>query len=217
MAYKTILGHGDGEIVEKKSRFLGHIVGVGTEDEAKAILESIKKNHHQARHNCSAYRIRGQQLTERYNDDGEPGGTAGMPMLEVLRGADLENVLVVSTRYFGGTKLGTGGLVRAYTQSAQAALSEASVIEVGRFTKLTIEVDYGMVGKLEYEINRHEWFLEKVAYEDRVTFHVYVQSDICEAVQEKLMEMTNGQVVLVMEDPQYGYVQDGQVVIGESI
>lgn len=217
MAYKSVLGLAESEIIEKKSRFLGYMVAVHTEDEVKSLITSIKKKHHQARHSCSAYRIRGQQLTERYNDDGEPGGTAGMPMLEVLRGADLENVLMVSTRYFGGTKLGTGGLVRAYTQSAQSALAQATIIEVRLYTKLMVEVDYALSGKLEYEINHLGLLLEDIIYNEKVVFVVYVATDIYERTLEQLIEITSGNALVTMEDPIYGYMKEGKVIIGETL
>ena len=215
MAYKTVLGPSEGEVTEKKSRFLGYLLGVKTEAEAKNIIASIKKAHHQSNHSCSAYRIRGQQLTERYNDDGEPGGTAGMPMLEVLRGADLENVLVVSTRYFGGTKLGTGGLVRAYTQSAQSALAQAKLIEVGLYCRLMVDVDYGLSGKMEYYLNSHQHLLEDVHYSDFVTFSVYVAVDSLEEVQSQLIELTNDACKITKSDPIEAYVLDGKVITGE--
>lgn len=217
MAYKSVLGLAESEIIEKKSRFLGYMVAVHTEDEVKSLITSIKKKHHQARHSCSAYRIRGQQLTERYNDDGEPGGTAGMPMLEVLRGADLENVLMVSTRYFGGTKLGAGGLVRAYTQSAQSALAQATIIEVRLYTKLMVEVDYALSGKLEYEINHLGLLLEDIIYNEKVVFVVYVATDIYERTLEQLIEITSGNALVTMEDPIYGYMKEGKVIIGETL
>ncbi len=212
MAYKTVLGSSTGEVSEKKSRFLGYMAAVQSEDQAKAIIASIKKEHHQSNHSCSAYRIRGQQLIERYNDDGEPGGTAGMPMLEVLRGAELENALMVSTRYFGGTKLGTGGLVRAYTQSAQSALLDADIIDVGLYVKMIVSADYGISGKIEYYISSHKRLLEDIQYSEVVRFTLYAETSMVEQVQNELIELTSGGCKIILGDPLEAYVLDGKVI-----
>lgn len=214
MGYKTILKAATDEFSEKKSRFIGQLLPITSEEEAKAILTDIKKAHRQASHSCWAYRLRGQQMTERYSDDGEPSGTAGMPMLEVLRGAALENVLVVATRYFGGTKLGTGGLVRAYTQSAQSALAAAEVIEINRFRKVTVTVDYTLSGKLDYDISSHNRLLEDTEYGTAVTFTLYVRAQEAEDLQEHFTELTGGKCVLKIEVPLDGYCLDGKVITG---
>lgn len=214
MGYKTILKGATDEFSEKKSRFIGQLLPITSEEEAKAILNDIKKAHRQANHSCWAYRLRGQQMSERYSDDGEPSGTAGMPMLEVLRGAALENVLVVATRYFGGTKLGTGGLVRAYTQSAQSALAAAEVIEINRFRKVTVTVDYTLSGKLDYDISSHSRLLEDTEYGAAVTFTLYVRDGEAAEIQEHFMELTGGKCVLKIEAPLDGYCLDGKVITG---
>ena len=145
MDYRTVYEGGKGEIVEKKSRFIGEVFPVETEEEAAEILGNIKKQYWDARHHCWAYVIGEEQVQERFSDDGEPGGTAGKPILEVIRGHGLKNVLVVVTRYFGGTLLGTGGLVRAYTQSAQAGIAASTLITKIDGYELKIETDQGLV------------------------------------------------------------------------
>lgn len=215
MAYRTVLGSGAGAITEKKSRFLSYMVPVQSENQAKAIIASIKKEHHQANHSCSAYRVRGQQLIERYNDDGEPGGTAGMPMLEVLRGVELENVLMVSTRYFGGTKLGTGGLVRAYTQSAQSALEDAVIIDVGLYVQMMVSVDYGISGKIDYYLSSHKRLLNNINYGERVCYSIYVETGMIEEVHNELTELTSGGCEISLGDPIEAYVRGGKIIIGE--
>lgn len=214
MAYRTVLNHSQGEVIEKKSRFIGQIFQVTSEEEAKKIISAIKKEHHQANHSCSAYRVRGQQLLERYNDDGEPGGTAGMPMLDVLRGNELENVLVVVTRYFGGTKLGTGGLVRAYTQSAQAALGQADLIEVDQFCLMMVTVDYGLSGKVEYKVNSTKMLLDHIDYGQEVAFSIHVSLVEKEDVIKSFQELTNGSATITTSDPMDGYILDGKVITG---
>jgi len=214
MAYRTVLGHTQGEIVEKKSRFIGQIFQVSSEEAAKQIIGSIKKEHHQARHSCSAYRVRGQQLLERYNDDGEPGGTAGMPMLDVLRGNELANVLVVVTRYFGGTKLGTGGLVRAYTQAAQASLGQADLIEVDQFCLMTVTVDYSLSGKVEYKVNSTKILLDHIDYGQDVVFSIHVRLEEKDDIIKAFQELTNGSSTIKISDPLDGYILDGKVISG---
>ena len=131
-AYLTPAGEGSSEYVEKKSRFLGRVFAVSSEDEARALLEAVKREHYDARHNCWCYILRGG--AKRYSDDGEPQGTAGQPMLNVFEREGIENVLCVVTRYFGGILLGTGGLVRAYTAAAKDALLDAGVLTEEEFS-----------------------------------------------------------------------------------
>ena len=127
--YKILYKEGEAEISEKKSRFIAHIAPAQTEEEAQAFIEKIKKQYWDARHNCWAYSIGEKQPALRCSDDGEPSGTAGKPMLEVLTGQELHNVVAVVTRYFGGIKLGAGGLTRAYSQAVAEALKEANIVE----------------------------------------------------------------------------------------
>lgn len=213
MAYLTVKDESTGEVIEKKSKFIGQVFPVSDEENAKAIIQQIKKAHHQARHSCSAYRLCTQPETERYNDDGEPGGTAGMPMLEVLRGAGLQNTLVVVTRYFGGTKLGTGGLVRAYTQTAQAALEGANVIEIGRFFPMSVQVDYTFSGKLEHWINSEGILHKDTVYGEQVSYHIYCTIEGYEDLVEKIIEMTNGGCEIKKDHAVEGYIEKGQLIL----
>ena len=150
MDYCTVYEGGTGEIVEKKSRFIAQVFPVETEEEAAVYLGDIKKQYWNARHHCWAYIIGEEQVQERFSDDGEPGGTAGKPILDVIRSHNLHNVLIVVTRYFGGTLLGTGGLVRAYTQSAQAGLAASTMITKIDGYKIKIKTDYSTLGKIQY-------------------------------------------------------------------
>lgn len=214
MAYKTLLTPKEAEIIQKKSRFIGILIPVESEEAAKAHMITIRKQHHQASHYCYAFRIRDHLPVERYSDDGEPSGTAGMPMLEVLRGAGLVNVLMVSVRYFGGTKLGTGGLVRAYTQCAQSAIAAASIIEVGQYRRLSATVDYGLSGKVEHHIATHELLQDAVVYGTDVTYSLYVKANAAQELIQTLTDITDGKAVLVMSDPIDGYILDGKVITG---
>ncbi len=150
--YKTIYLGGEGEIVEKKSRFIATVRLVETEEEAQAFIEAMRKKYWNATHNCFAYVIGEHRELVRCSDDGEPQGTAGRPMLDVLLGEEIYNVAVVVTRYFGGTLLGTGGLVRAYSQAVQEGIAKSIVIQRQYGAVLEIETDYNSVGKLQYLI-----------------------------------------------------------------
>lgn len=141
-SYRTVEGEASGEVVEKKSRFIGRVRHVQTEEEALAFIAEVKAEHRTARHNVYAYALRNGRV--RYTDDGEPSGTAGMPVLETLQHAGLEDVACVVTRYFGGVLLGTGGLVRAYTQAVQAALEAADIVTVSRCVDITLTVPYNL-------------------------------------------------------------------------
>ena len=147
--YKTVYKGGEGEIVEKKSRFIATVVPVHSEEEALKFVEAMKKKYWNATHNCYAYVIENHEL-QRYSDDGEPGGTAGKPMLDVLIGEEIHNAAIVVTRYFGGTLLGTGGLVRAYSAAAKQGLASSVIITKNPGVKLRLATDYAGLGKIQY-------------------------------------------------------------------
>ena len=175
--YHTIYKGGNGEIVEKKSRFIAEVYPVTSEEEAMEILEQTRKQYWDARHHCWAYIIGRNPAAERMSDDGEPAGTAGKPILEVIRGRELTNVLVIVTRYFGGTLLGTGGLVRAYTAATLEGLKNSESIARIHGVKLGIETNYTDLGKIQYLIaNRNLDQLEPV-YTDKVEMTVFVPTD----------------------------------------
>ena len=195
-SYKTVKQYGEGEIEEKKSRFLGKIKPVETEEEALAFIESIKKQYWDARHNCYAFIIGEHSESIRCSDDGEPSGTAGKPMLEVLQNNGLKNVVAVVTRYFGGTLLGTGGLVRAYTQATQAALEEACIATMTLMSVLAIRTDYNAIGKIKYMFAQSDTLIMGEEYGVDVTVTIAVPLSEKEAVQKKIVEATNGKAVI---------------------
>ena len=169
--YHTIYKGGDGEIVEKKSRFIAEVHPVTSEEEAMEILEQTRKQYWDARHHCWAYIIGRNPAAERMSDDGEPAGTAGKPILEVIRGRELTNVLVIVTRYFGGIKLGAGGLVRAYSKSVLEAIEASEIIEVEYYDVYNIAFDYSDLKDIEREIRNskltiiQKYFGEKISYD----------------------------------------------------
>ncbi len=195
-SYSTVYTAGTGEIVEKKSRFIAQIFPVSSEEEAFSYLEAVKKEYWDARHHCWAYIIGRNPASERMSDDGEPAGTAGKPILEVLRGKGLTDVFAVVTRYFGGTLLGTGGLVRAYSGAVSEGLAHTEIITRIRGIKLMINTDYTGVGKIQYLLGQKKITVLDSVYTDKVTFFVLVPEDGEENLKKELLEATCGQVFM---------------------
>ena len=194
LPYKILKKGGSGEIVEKKSRFIATLSPVASEEEAAGFIESIKKKYWDARHNCSAFVMGERAQLTRCSDDGEPAGTAGKPMLEVLLGCGVRNAAVVVTRYFGGTLLGTGGLVRAYTQAVQAGLkaSEIAVMQYG--TELLIETDYSGIGKIQYILGQMGLEPAQAEYVEAVRLKLLVSKQDVVRLRRELTEATAGRV-----------------------
>lgn len=194
--YKAVYEGGEGELIEKKSRFIATVIPAESEEEALAFIEAMKKKYWNATHNCSAYVIGEKGQLKRCSDDGEPSGTAGRPMLEVLEGEGIRNVAVVVTRYFGGTLLGTGGLVRAYSASVKAGLASSVIITKIPGVKLKIETDYTGLGKIQYLLGEMGIRTLDSQYTDHVELDVLVPETTLERVKAELIEGTNGQAKL---------------------
>lgn len=191
--YKTVYEGGEDEIVEKKSRFIATVLPVQTEEEALAFIEKTKKKYWDARHNCFAYIIGERGQLQRCSDDGEPNGTAGKPMLDVLLGNELRNVVVVVTRYFGGTLLGTGGLVRAYSGAVKAGLEASVLITKIWGVKLHIDTDYTTFGKIQYILAQRELKILDTVYTDKVELEVLIPKTVLDIVMSTITEGTNAQ------------------------
>ena len=185
-------GSGESEYTEKRSRFLGHIRCVESEDEAKAFIAETKKKYYDARHNCWCYIIKGG--AERYGDDGEPQGTAGIPMLEVLRREGVTNAVCVVTRYFGGVLLGAGGLLRAYTKTAKDALDAAGISVVRRWVEAELPCSYSQAEKLKNEIVSAGGPVSEMEYAADVTIKVLVPEELAEDFKAKIFDITAGTV-----------------------
>lgn len=185
-------GSGESEYTEKRSRFLGHIRCVETEEEAKAFIAETKKKYYDARHNCWCYIIKGG--AERYGDDGEPQGTAGIPMLEVLRREGVTNAVCVVTRYFGGVLLGAGGLLRAYTKTAKDALDAAGISVVRRWVEAEVPCSYSQAEKLKNEIISAGGTVLEMEYAANVTIRVLVPEERTEDFRAKIFDVTAGSV-----------------------
>lgn len=194
--YRTVSEGGEGEYVEKKSRFIAEVYPVSSEEEAFAHLEEVKKRYWDARHHCWAYIIGRSPASERMSDDGEPAGTAGKPILEVLRGRGLTDVFLVVTRYFGGTLLGTGGLVRAYTAAAADGIDHSTVITRIHGYRTRIRTDYTGLGKIQYLLAQRGIHVLDTVYTEKVEIIVFVPDDEEKAVEKDIMEGTNGQAIM---------------------
>lgn len=215
-SYKTVYSGGEAEIVEKKSRFIASVQPVKTEEEALEFIEKIKKKNWNATHNCFAYAIGERSEIQRCSDDGEPSGTAGKPMLDVLMGGELHNVVVVVTRYFGGTLLGTGGLVRAYSKSVQEGLAQSTVITKYHGCKLNIDTDYTSLGKIQYILGQRGLTILDSIYTDKVTVEVLVPEDLYEEVVSEIVEGTNGQAGIEKEKDCYFAKVNKEMMIFED-
>jgi len=213
--YQTIYSGGTAEIVEKKSRFIANVFPVTTEEEALEILERIRKQYWDARHNCWAYVIGVEHVLARCSDDGEPSQTAGKPMLDVIMGQELHNVLVIVTRYFGGTLLGTGGLVRAYSKATQEGLAHSMIITKKYGIKLEIHTDYTGLGKIQYILGQRGMKMLDTEYTDAVKLTVLVPEEEKRSLEAELIEGTNGQVRLETGDSCWFAEVDGELEILE--
>ncbi len=215
--FKTVLQKGYAVYEEKKSEFIANVFPVKTEEEALSFLNEMKKQYKDARHNCFAYIImENGVLKERYSDDGEPSGTAGMPILEVIRREELQNLLVVVTRYFGGTLLGTGGLVRAYGKSAKDGVLNAKIIEKLVYKKFVYEVSYETSGKLQFAIIQNNGIIAETEYGENVVFNVFVKACDEKNLTDEVLEITNGKADTNPVESCYGALVDGEIKIFEN-
>lgn len=192
--FRALYEGGQGEITEKKSRFIATTFPVDSEEEALGHIEAMKKKYWDARHNCYAYVIGERQQLQRASDDGEPQGTAGRPILEVLLGEEVHNALVVVTRYFGGVLLGTGGLVRAYTEAAHAGLAASRIIEKEHGQRLRLLTDYNGIGKIQYILGQKGIPIENSIYEAEVTLEIITPLLEKEGLIQELVEATSGKI-----------------------
>ena len=201
--YRTVEGTGYGEYIEKKSRFLGEIHHVETEEEAAAVVAQARKKYYDARHHCYAWILGADGAVRKASDDGEPSGTAGIPMLKVIDGAGLRNVVVVVTRYFGGTLLGTGGLVRSYTQASQAAVRNAAIARMCRCKVIRIGITYAMLDKVLYFLRSSAVEPYAQEYTDRVTMKITVEEEKAGEITAGITSLTGAGASLEIEEEGY--------------
>lgn len=191
-AYKTIEGTSVSEFEEKKSKFITHMAHVESEEEATAFITEIREKYPDARHHCYAY-ILNEQNRVRYSDDGEPQKTAGLPILTVLEGADLKDVVAVVVRYFGGTLLGTGGLVRAYTRGPQDALAEATVLEMKELVRIEITTSYDKLEQTKFVLEQQGAQIDDISYTDKVSLRATMLKEVKESLAPVLQELFSGE------------------------
>lgn len=203
LPYNIVYQPGIGEIVEKKSRFIANAAPAGSEEEAAAFLESIRKKHYDARHHCSAFIIGRNRELVRSSDDGEPSGTAGRPILEVLLSKELTNTIVVVTRYFGGTLLGTGGLVRAYTEAAKAGIENARSATMRYGAEISVKTDYTDLGKIQYLLGNKGIPTLDSRYTDRVELIIRVPEEGIDRLLKDLTECTSARAVTEILKKEY--------------
>lgn len=199
--YRTIIKESSYEEIIEKSKFIAHAMPVYSEADAAVFIESIRKRHREATHNVPAWLIGERMEIQRYSDDGEPQGTAGVPMLSMLRNEGLTNVAVVVTRYFGGVKLGTGGLVRAYTHMAKKAVEIAGIVEMKWFDEIALTIAYTLHGRIQQTVSNEDWILlGDTEFTDRVTMKVYVDPTDYERLVTLLIDNSNGQIEIKKGD-----------------
>lgn len=202
--YYTVKKYGVHEINIQKSRFIAHISRAESESAAQEFIQSIKKKHWDATHNCSAYLIGEHDQIQKANDDGEPSGTAGVPILEVLKKRHLKDTVVVVTRYFGGIKLGAGGLIRAYGKATSEGLGAAGIVERRLMQIVHVKIDYTWLGKIEKELRASaDYQIKEIHYLDMVEIEVYVAESAVQPFSEWMVELTNGQCSLTNGDYVY--------------
>ena len=201
--FKVVTKEGTGEIVEKKSRFIGSTFVVESVEEAEKRIAEISKKYWDARHNCYAYVIGKNSENTRCSDNGEPSGTAGKPILEVITGAGLTNTLVIVTRYFGGVLLGTGGLVRAYTQAAQAAIAASETGEMVYARQLTLEVAYNMINNVKYFLEQNKISISDPRYTENVQYDICVREEDKDRITEGLIQKCEGKITITEGDAGY--------------
>ena len=212
-SFKTINERAEAEIVEKKSRFIANVSPISSEEEATNFIAEIKKQHYNARHNCFAYVIGGDIPIVKFSDDKEPNGTAGKPILDVLLGEKIENAIIVVTRYFGGTLLGIGGLVRAYGKSAKEGILAGKIVQMDVYTKVFINVDYSLIGKIQYEVSNNGHIIIDTEYTDLVKFSLYVKSELVDEFIKNIVNITNNVANINKENEYFLKLINGQVVL----
>lgn len=210
---KIVYKPGSAEITEKKSRFIADVAYVKTEEEANAFIAQTKKRLWDCRHNCSAFVLGKTAAFTRCSDDGEPAGTAGRPILDAILGAGVTDVCVVVSRYFGGTLLGTGGLVRAYGQAAKEGLRSCTLCETFTGSELAIEISYDLVGKAQHLAATEGLFETASEFSENVRLSFMIPADRLDSVKNKFTELSCGKAFLDVKDPVNYIVADGKIIL----
>lgn len=210
---KTIFGEAEGEITEKKSRFIAVLAHAENEEEAEQFLAAQRKKNYNARHHCSAFIVGNEPEIIRSNDDGEPGGSAGRPILSVLQGEELHDTIAVVTRYFGGTLLGVGGLIRAYSGAVKAALENASYRMVSEGVPISVRSDYNDDGRLKYFFRQQDILILDTAYGADVETTIILPEGMCEGIIRRMIDLTSGRAKAEKKAPIRYSLIDGEIIV----
>lgn len=210
--YKSIHKEGRDEIIINKSKFIGSSCPVESEEEALKFIEKIKKEFKEATHNVYAYAIGENSNIQRYSDDGEPSGTAGIPLLNVIKQEDLKNIIVVVTRYFGGVLLGTGGLARAYTKAAKIAVDSGIIVDKILFYDISFKIEYSLLGKMENELLKNNFTIIDKVYEEQVKIYIIAEFEKLENIKTLVSEITGGKAEVTIGEAAYFSVIDGKII-----
>jgi uncharacterized YigZ family protein len=215
--YKTVLNIGVAEYEEKKSRFIASVKPAATEEDAVAFIEALRSKYWDASHNVYAYHLGGNNIIQRFSDDGEPSGTAGMPVLEVIKRIGVQDLVVVVTRYFGGTLLGAAGLIRAYSKSASLGIEAAGIVKRQLCVEVIIIVEYTLFGKVQNFLLSNEYAVKDVIYTQDVEIIVYVPVDGVAGLTERVIEVTNARAVVQPGEKTYITLDEkGKLIGGEG-
>ncbi|MBB6215958.1 putative YigZ family protein [Anaerosolibacter carboniphilus] len=210
--YRTVLNYGEVEHIIEKSRFIGYVKPIQDEEEAIAFIEMIRAQHKNATHNVPVYIFGENDEIQRYSEDGEPSGTAGTPILDMLKKEEIKNTVIVVTRYFGGIKLGTGGLVRAYTSTAKQALHEARVIEKVLYHVIRIRIDYSLLGKVQNVMMNGGYTIKDTVFDEGVSMFVYARIDEADLIIKQVINLTNGKAAADIVDTLYLNEENGVLI-----
>ena len=210
--YKTILERAEMENIIEKSRFIGYVKPIENEEQAIQFVDEIKSMNKNATHNVPIYVLGDHYEIQRYSDDGEPSGTAGVPVLEMIKKEKIKNIALVITRYYGGIKLGTGGLVRAYTSTAKLALSEGKVIEKVLYDLMKVRLEYTMLGKVQNAILNEGYYLKETSFDDAVNIYTYIQVDSTEEFCNMITNLTSGRGIISKEKTEYLNVLNDRIL-----
>ncbi|SUY47410.1 thymidylate synthase [Clostridium putrefaciens] len=211
MKYITVKQEANDEFEEKRSLFIGYIKRIEVEEEAKGFIQHIKSKHKDATHNVYAYIVGENLEIQRYSDDGEPQGTAGIPILEVIKKTGITDCVIVVTRYFGGTLLGTGGLIRAYTKGASLAIKKSGIVEKVSGVLLKLILEYESLGKVQFICNENKWYIEDTLYTDKVEINIYSEIENIEIIETKITDATSGKITITKGEQDIFFKKDNRL------
>lgn len=211
-SFKTVHSFGSDEIIVNKSRFIGYASPINSEDEAIDFINQVKKKHADATHNVYAYVYGDNSNIQRFSDDGEPSGTAGIPVLNLIKLEDLKNIVVVVTRYFGGVLLGAGGLARAYSKSAKIGIDSAIIVDKILYCDVNVEIDYTLLGKLENELSKNNYLIKNKLFNEKVNLNILCIEEDIEKLRSLILNASSAKCKIEVVNSSYYSVKDGKLI-----